>query len=375
MRCEWCQEDLDTSRDHVFPRLLGGKLEEGLWVPACNNCCDSISKAEDEVAHRSHISALRFAKGLRPRHPERTTSGLVEPRISLVKDPETHRYSVFSLRLGEEHPEILPALEIDFQREIFHIHGAGHESVSRLVKAICVFFDKPPGETGEIGEIKVWKLEELYPEIGEDPAFNPRIYLSARGDLQICARDSSEADKVARILAALASREEFRSHSPESWGKWSIPGGTPHQVSFRFDAVLFNRVILKITVGLVGAHLRRSGHPSWYSSAVHDVVRGNRLPREGTVVPLKRPQEARPGWDDQLVAIVQVKAGRIKGYVGVYGEWYRVQPQGASSSGLGDSLIGAVSQVVLPKFQRWLRSEEVESVVRLLATAVPNEGT
>ena len=158
--------------------------------------------------------------------------------------------------------------------------------------------------------------------------------------------------------------------SPETGATRSFP-----DLSFRFDAGLFNRVILKIAVGLVGAHLRRSGHPSWYSLAVHDVVRGNRLPREGSIVPLKRPQEARPEWDDQLVAIVQVEAGRIKGYVGVYGEWYRVQPQGASSSDLGDSLIGAVSQVVLPKFQRWLRSEEVESVVRLLATAVPNEGT
>lgn len=93
MNCEWCCRELDgKSRDHVFSRLLGGQLADGLWVPACTECSKVISKAEDEVAHRSHISLFRLAVGLQPRHPKRSSSG-----GSRTKDQPCERPSIRSL--------------------------------------------------------------------------------------------------------------------------------------------------------------------------------------------------------------------------------------------------------------------------------------
>ena len=114
MICTWCDSPImQESKDHVFPRGLGGTLDADLWVYDCERCRASISKAEDEVVHRSHLSVYRFVRGLLLRHKKRPSSGLIEPRISLVKDPTANQYAVFALRTGTSHPRTLPALEVN----------------------------------------------------------------------------------------------------------------------------------------------------------------------------------------------------------------------------------------------------------------------
>jgi hypothetical protein len=134
MICTWSGSTTRReSKDHVFPRELGGKLDANLWVYDCERGRASISKAEDEVVHRSHLSVYRFASGLLPRHKERPSSGLIEPRINLVKDPAINRYSVFSLRTGISHPHTSPALEVNLASGGLYFHGSGPEDAQRLL--------------------------------------------------------------------------------------------------------------------------------------------------------------------------------------------------------------------------------------------------
>ena len=363
MYCEWCAEESSgESQDHVFSRLLGGRRTEGLWVYACPKCRGAISKAEDEVAHRSHVSVLRFAKGITPRHPERPTSGLVESRVNFVKDPETGRYSVFSLRLGEEHPEILPALEFDFESDKFYFHGSGAESAVRLRTALCSLFDQEPDAEGKVGDVKVWCLEEFGPEIAADPDFNPRVYRLPRGHLQICARNQNEALALARVLAALSERPEFREFVPDGWHGWSIPARTPHNVVFVFDAPSFDRVVVKIALGMIGAFRRRSQLPRQHC-ILHDAVRGEVALLDGTVNQLEPSQAVRANHAEQLFAIVANREGATVVYVGIYGECYSVSlPEALQQSDVGGAFGAACLLDEVPR-QYWLSDGELGAVL------------
>jgi hypothetical protein len=208
MICAWCGSAIEQgSKDHVFPRGLGGKLDADLWVYDCARCRASISKAEDEVVHRSHLSVYRFARRLLPRHKKRSSSGLVEPHISLVKDPTINRYSVFSLRTGASHPRILPALEVNLASGGLYFHGSGREDARTLISNIHLLLRQKPDTSGQIGALTLRQLDEFLPDIAQDPDFNPRIYLSARGQLEICARNPDEGLATIRAVTYLVSTE------------------------------------------------------------------------------------------------------------------------------------------------------------------------
>jgi len=265
MICAWYGSAIvQESKDHVFPRGLGGKLDADLWVYDCERCRASISKAEDEVVHRSHLSVYRFARGLRPRHPRRSSSGLIESRISLVKNPTTNRYAVFSLRTGTSHPRILPALEVNLASGGLYFHGSGPEDAQMLINNIRLRLGQQPDTSGQIGEITLCPLDEFLPDIAQDPDFNPRIYLSVREQLEVCARNPEEGLATIRTVTYLVSTDALASYESSGWQTWQMPGSTPHTIVFEHDGQLFDRVVLKIACGLVGAYLRVNA-----SSALH----------------------------------------------------------------------------------------------------------
>jgi hypothetical protein len=355
---------MQESKDHVFPRGLGGKLDADLWVYDCERCRASISKAEDEVVHRSHLSIYRFARGLLPRHKKRPSSGLIEPRISLVKNPTTNRYAVFSLRTGTSHPRTLPALEVNLASGELYFHGSGPEDTQTLISNTRLLLRQKPDTSGQIGAITLRQLDEFLPDIVQDPDFNPRIYLSAREQLEICARNPEEGLATIRAVTYLVSTDALASYESSGWQTWQMPGSTPHTIVFEHDGQLFDRVVLKIACGLVGAYLRVNASSALNLPTAQKAIRGDSELPPGMVIPLSGLTQKDRQLPAQLIAVVGVRAGRLIGLVGLYEEWY------VSDLGIPPNLhelpkiIGAMCQVTENREQRWLSMEEAEGFMR-----------
>ncbi len=361
--CLWCGEKLtEDSKDHVFPRGLGGKLEADLWVPACEECRERISQAETEVIRRTEFALQRYARGVRPRKRKRPTSGLVEPKISLVKNPHTNRYDIFRLRSGEPFPRTLPALEIDPATGQGFIHGAASEDANCLIREINAILSQPPNEEKLLFEISVHRLEELILNIAKDPDFRPRIYLSPRGRLEVCARDAEEAKALIRCLLALKEAGALKPRDPSQWKTWDMPAHTPHQVAFVYEEADLHRVVLKMVYATACVALTRSGRDPLQLVDITQVVRGAGKPPEGMVKELLAGDEASDDWRDHLVTVVALHGERVVGIVGLYGVWFRVDIAPKSDVPEITRPIGAFCQVVSEREQRWFSDVEADKI-------------
>ena len=366
MKCEWCFSDLDSkARDHVFSRLLGGQLIDGLWVYDCKECRSIISKAEDEVAHRSYFALFRLTAGLQPRHPNRSSSGIIEPKIRLVKDPISERYSVFSVLVGKQNPEILPALEVDFKNDLLFFHGTESESSVTLIAEVCKFFDSLNNSAGVPGELSAPLLEEFNKSILNDPDFNPRIFLSPRGRLEICSRTAEECIKLMQFIGKLSERDEFRNFKSRSWTTWSIPSGTPHHTTFVYDRLKFDQVILKIALGLLGAHMRLSNARSWHC-LLHDMVRGVAVLPEGLIKHMEHKDLKTKGLNDQLIALVVPNKNNLTAIVAIFGELYSIDLAEEFNPPTLIGPVGAFCHVSEPRMQRWFKKNEAYDYAKIL---------
>jgi len=355
---------MQESKDHVFPRGLGGKLDADLWVYDCERCRASISKAEDEVVHRSHLSIYRFASGLLPRHKPRPSSGLIEPRISLVKNPTINRYAVFALRTGTSHPRTLPALEVNLASGELYFHGSGPEDAQTLISKIRLLLQQQPDTSGQIGAITLRQLDESLPDIAQDPDFHPRIYLSARGQLGICARNPEEGLATIKAVTYLVSTDVLASYESSEWQTWQMPGNMPHTIVFRHDGQLFDRVVLKIACGLVGAYLRVNAPSALNLPTAQKVIRGDSELPPGMVIPLSGVTPKDRKLPAQLITVVGVRAGRLIGLVGLYEEWYVSELGILPDPHKLPKILGAMCQVTEKREQRWLSMEEAEGFMR-----------
>lgn len=86
MRCFWCDKETESlTDDHLIPYSLGGTKQYA--VLACHSCQYILSKAEQEVARKSILALGAMVSRVRPRHPERPTSGHLQPSFLTVKHP------------------------------------------------------------------------------------------------------------------------------------------------------------------------------------------------------------------------------------------------------------------------------------------------
>jgi hypothetical protein len=300
---------------------------------------------------------------LLPRHKGRASSGLVEPSISLVKSPITNRYAVFSLRAGETYPHVLPALEIDLASGRLFFHGSGPEDPKVLITKINSFLEHKPDASGQIGEISLRQLEEFAANIAQDSDFNPRIYLSARGQLEICARNPEEGLSAIRAVAYLVSTKVLASYESSGWQTWQMPSNIPHTVVFEHDATLFDRVIAKIACGLLGAWLRVNTSSALNLPTAQAFVRGDIEAPPGMVTQLSGQRHVDPRFPAQLICAVRVGTGSVIGLVGLYEEWH-VLNLGVSPSPQGlPETIGAVCQLSPNRGQGWLSAEEADGLI------------
>lgn len=317
--CIWCgARSLSLSKDHVFPRVLGGTRE--VWVWACGKCQNTISRIEQEVGRRSLYSLYVLTQGPRGRDKRKPQSGAIQARYFLVKNP-LGGYGEAAFRVGEELPETLPHIEIDVRgRTEIRRRGMKPQDVERLVRTLLDIVTRAPNVDGFLGEVTV--LTDSLPGIDSDQDFWPRIVLGLSGKPFIRARDASEALRFTGAL--LENLNTIAICGYDKWTKAEIVAGTPHDVLLSYDPRSVQRVVAKIAYGL--AYLRCGGTTTAEElyPQIRQFVRGIMSDTDQT--PVK--ELGRPGsmtiWPDHHVAFVGSWGQRVTGLVSMYGDCHLV---------------------------------------------------
>ncbi|WP_454064734.1 HNH endonuclease [Candidatus Nitrospira salsa] len=368
INCIWCGNELakeTETKDHAFPRGLGGTLDENLWVPSCKDCQTKISHAETEVLTRSEFAIHRLAKNLKPRKPNVLASGLIEPKISLVKNPQIKKYIVVSFRLGETHPKTLPALEIDPKSGEGFIHAEKADDANRLLRSIKDELSKKPRENKLVFEMGTHLLQRLDQEVPADPDFHPRVYLSRRDRLYVCARDPEEALALMRNIVALEAAGTLRERDQGNWQTFEIPAKTSHKIVFVYKQEALKRVLLKIAYAITAAHLVREGQKPLDLPHITQAVIGTNAPGPDIRQALEANTEKLVAWTDCLVCVVAPIDERLLGIVGIYSSWFLVDLGSIKGAPQLSEPFGAKCKAVSKKKQRWLSKQEAKELLAI----------
>jgi hypothetical protein len=249
MRCFWCDKDFESlTDDHIVPQSLGGTLD--FSVQSCKPCQTILSRAEYEVARKSTLAIHALASPLRPRHPNRPTSGHLHPLFLLVKNP-LGGYGESLLSSGETmrslayiEAKVVPGEPIEAR-----VRGATATDAQSLLdlyrKALKLDKKHGPGEL----VCEFTANLEVDPEIALDPDFWPRMVLLPGPSIMFRARTPDELLKCYKVLEFIA-RSDYQI-DPTRWkDDVQIIGGTPHKIGLRFDPQCERRVAAKIAYAL-----------------------------------------------------------------------------------------------------------------------------
>lgn len=249
MRCFWCDDEFDElTADHIVPKSLGGTLD--FSVQSCGSCQTLLSKAELEVSRKSVLAINALASPLRPRHPDRPTSGNLQPSYLLVKSP-LGGYCESLLSSGEKmrslayfETKVVPGEEV--QIRVRGASSADAQLLLELYRKAMRFNEKlAPGEL--VCEVRA--NLELDPEIASDPEFWPRMVLLPGNRIMFRARDPEELVRCAKVLESLA-RSAYQV-DPSKWqSDVQITAGTVHRIGFDFDPQSVRRIAAKIAFAL-----------------------------------------------------------------------------------------------------------------------------
>ena len=187
MRCFWCRGDfLRTTADHILPRSLGGT--KMFSVQSCPRCQLRLSHAESETARKSILAFYALSSPLRSRHPERSTSGHLQPTHMLVKHP-SGGYGESMLSAGDR-VSSLPYIEITFVKEQpaeVRVRGASADDARLLLETYRAALGNKPRPDGLVYELTANVV--LDEKIVADWKFHPRVVLLPGRRLLIRARD------------------------------------------------------------------------------------------------------------------------------------------------------------------------------------------
>jgi HNH endonuclease len=245
MQCFWCDGEFDRlTDDHIVPQSLGGTLD--FIVQSCEQCQTILSKAEGEVARKSILAIHALSSPVKPRHPDRPTSGNLQPVYLLVKHP-FGGYGETLLSAGEKiralpHIEIkvVPGEPIDGR-----VRGATAAETQLLFdlyrKTLRLDKQHAPGEL----VCEITANLEVGPEIAADPDFWPRLVLLPGDRLMLRGRDQEEVIRCAKVLEFVA-RSNYQI-DPSRWNSGTqITGGTPHRIGLRWNPQCERRLAAKI---------------------------------------------------------------------------------------------------------------------------------
>ena len=253
MRCFWCDEDFERlTDDHIVPQSLGGTLE--FRVQACTACQTKLSKAEREVARKSILAIHALASPVRARHPNRPTSGHLQP----VKHP-LGGYGESLLSAGERmrslayfEARVVPGEPIQAR-----VRGATAEDAQLLLDLYrkVLQLDKQFGPGELVCELTA--SLEVDPEIASDPEFWPRMILLPGNRIMFRARTPDELVSCAKVLEFVA-RSGYQIDASKWEGDVRITGGTPHKIGLHFDPQCVRRIAAKIAYGLFCSITKRA---------------------------------------------------------------------------------------------------------------------
>lgn len=361
--CTWCKTKVAKSKDHVFPKCLGGKLTGGLSVRSCGDCQTKISRAEQAIARHSPIALERYKRGVRPRNPSRLESGVIETEMSLVKDSTTNRYSGFVLRSGSSTPQTLPALEIEVSSGHGWYQGDSIGDVNRMLEKLRKLFSSPPNDSEPVYKFNLKELPEDWMMIRNDPDFNPRITMNPRGKIEVWARDSDEGTRFIRYLILLSQRGVLEDRTGENWATWSVPAGTEHEFHIVYNPEVICRVVLKVAFGTAIAWLRSNGHPDIECPAIRSAILGEMPLADGVVTSVASPPGSVERWKDSMVSALPPQVTSGPAAVGLFGHWFQVRLPGADEMPVEALAFGAVCPVAGDFAQRWLSESEALSAL------------
>ena len=234
MRCFWCDKEFELlTDDHIVPQSLGGTLD--FKVQSCGSCQTRLSKAEREVARKSTLAVHALASPLRPRDPDRPTSGHLQPSFLIVRHP-----------LGGYAESLLSAGETMRSLAYFETKVASGEPIqvrvrganpadAQLLLDLCrraLRLDEKIGR-GEL-MCELTANLEVDPEIASDPEFWPRMVLLPGNRIMFRARDPEELLRCAKALEFVA-RSAYQVDPSQWMGSVQIKAGTTHKILLRFD--------------------------------------------------------------------------------------------------------------------------------------------
>lgn len=262
MRCFWCNDDFDDlTDDHIVPQSLGGTLD--FKIRSCRACQTTLSKAEREVARRSALAINALASSLRPRHPNRPTSGHLQPSYLLVKSP-LGGYCESLLSAGETmrslayfEAKVVPGEPIQVR-----VRGATPADAQLLLSFYrkALRLDQKGLAPGEL-VCEITANLELDPEIASDPDFWPRMVLLPGNRIMFRARDPDELIRCAKVLESVA-RSAYQVDSSKWNNDAQIAAGTIHKIGLRFDPQCVRRVAAKIAYALFREVTKQKIHPA-----------------------------------------------------------------------------------------------------------------
>jgi hypothetical protein len=254
MPCFWCDNMFDRlTDDHILPQALGGTTD--FTVRSCGSCQTMLSRAEHEVARKSILAIHALVSPVKPRHPNRPTSGHLRPSYLLVKHP-LGGYAESLLSAGERMSslayfeiKVVPEEPIEAR-----VRGATAAEAQLLLELYRKAFQKSVGPNELVCEFTTDL--ELDSETAADPEFWPRVVLLPGNRLMIRARDPEELIRFGKAFTTIAL-SNYQVDASRWTDQVQITGGTPHKIALRYDPQCVRRVAAKIGYALFRAITNR----------------------------------------------------------------------------------------------------------------------
>jgi hypothetical protein len=247
IRCTWClAEDGELTKDHVFPRALGGTLELFVW--ACKKCQTLLSRCEQEAARRSELGLQGVDEAPPPRHKDRPTSGLFDATYVLAEYDGIGHHTETAIRAGAKTPIPLPYISIDLKRNQAIKGGLDQADVSELLDKVRELLKGSNKPKQLLTRVDLMLLDSSDPLV-QDERFHPRIFMDPAGHLHVRARDRHEAQRFAKTFLQIRAHPFFRD--PGRWRLGQVVAGTSHRAEITYEWGLVNRVVTKIAYGVL----------------------------------------------------------------------------------------------------------------------------
>lgn len=229
-RCQWCgTEAANLTKDHIFPRFMGGTRDLFLW--SCRACQEAIGKFETHVSRYSPASIFRAFVGPGPRRPSRPTSGLARPAFAFRTD--TPGLPQASFRAGKGSLD-LPAMEVNFKTRLVQTRGS-REETDLLIEKL------------REGEFVPHLLDDQEKKLVGDQDFVPKAYLTPDGELHVVALTIEDTLRCMALLITTAEDGAFEDKSKWSSSQVVQPS---YRVKCEWNPIADRRVAAKIALGI-----------------------------------------------------------------------------------------------------------------------------